>query len=143
MIQIDTKAYLLRSFVDILFFYILFLSVNKQGSIKRRLLVVIFVLPITFIVQLFSGLSDIIPILLGYIILKTKGKNDYILLNDLLICMFITYIVSIFSSMIMLLLISNSHTVGFGYIFIQLFLKGIVIGMYLFFYKERMGRGRP
>lgn len=137
MTQIDTKAYILRSFVDILFFYILFLSVSKQGTIQKRLLVVTFVLPITFIVQLFSGFSDIIPILLGYIFLKIKGKTDYILLSDLLICMFITYIVSIFSSMILLLLTSNIHTVGFGYIFIQLFLEGLVIGTYIFFYKKK------
>lgn len=137
MIQIDTKAYILRSFVDILFFYILFLSVNKHGTIQKRLLVAVFVLPVTFIVQLFSGFSDIIPILLGYVFLKTKGKNDYILLNDLLICMFFTYIVSILSSMIMLLLTSSIHTVSFGYIFIQLFLEGLVIGTYLFFYKKK------
>lgn len=137
MIQIDTKAYILRSFADILFFYILFLSVNKHGTIKTRLLFVVFILPITFIVQLFSGFSDIIPILLGYILLKTKRKNDYVLLSDLLICMFITYMISIFSSMIMLLLVSNVHTVGFGYVFIQLFLNGLLISTYLFFYKKK------
>lgn len=136
MIQIDTRAYLLRLFVDILFFYILFLSVNKQGTIKKQILVVMFGLPITFIVQLFSDFSDIIPILLGYLLLKNRGKNDYVLLNNLLICMFITYIVSIFSSMIMLFFVSNAHTVGFGEVFIQLFIDVLVIGTYLLFYKK-------
>lgn len=137
MIQIDTKAYILRSFADILIFFILFLSVNKQGTKMKRAIMVLIFVPTTFIVQLFSGLSDIIPILAGYLFLKPKGKNDYILLNDLLLCMFINYIVAIFSSMIMLFSTLNIHTVGFVYVYSQLLLEGFLIGTYLFFYKKK------
>lgn len=55
-------------------FYELFLVVNKRVIIKKRAPVIMFILPITFIVQLSSGRSNIILILLGYII-ENKGEE--------------------------------------------------------------------
>ena len=72
---IDTKAYILRSFIDDTFFYVLFFSISQQGTKKRRAVFISIFLIMTFLVELYSGLSDIIPILASYFILKVKGKK--------------------------------------------------------------------
>ncbi|WP_159721869.1 sensor histidine kinase [Enterococcus sp. CSURQ0835] len=138
MIQIESNISVLRLFIDSLFFYGLFLTVNNQGTSKKRVLVAMCGLPITFMAQFFNDLAEMIPILFSYLLLKTKGKNDYVLLNDLLICMSITYIVSIFSSMLILFFVSDEYAVGFNRVFIQLFFKSLIIGSYLFFYKKKL-----
>ncbi|MEJ1306607.1 hypothetical protein QY884_00065 [Latilactobacillus sakei] len=71
---IDTKAYILRELIDDLLLYILFFSMNRQGTVRRRVLFIAVFFPITFLVALYSDISNVIPILSGYFILKEKKK---------------------------------------------------------------------
>lgn len=134
---IDTKAYILRSLVDDILFYVLFFKINKQGTKKKRLLFIMIFLPTTFFVELYSGLSDIIPILSGYIILKLKREIDYTLLNDLLISMLILYSATTFSSTIMLLTVPKGYMIGFREVFIQLFIEVFVISTIILIYQRK------
>ncbi|MHC9533463.1 sensor histidine kinase [Dellaglioa sp. L3N] len=136
MLTIDTKAYILRFFIDIVLFYVLFFMLNKQGTKKNRILFTLIFLPITFFVGLYSSFSDIILIVFGYIFLKRKHEKDYYLLSSLIVCMLVLYIVDIVSSTVMVSVISNDHIVGFFEIFIQIGIKIALIGLFYFFYQK-------
>lgn len=136
LLLIDTKAYILRSLLDDLLFYVLFFSINRQGTVRKRVIFILFFLPITFLVELYSDISDVIPILSGYYILKVKKEKDYLLLNDLLFCTFIIFCVTTLSSTIMVQILPHNRIVGFTGIFIQLFVEIIVISVIIFFYKK-------
>lgn len=133
---IDTKAYILRSLIDDLLFFVIFFSINRQGTARRRAMFIAIFLPITFLIELYSDISDVIPILSGYFILKIKNKKDYLLLNDLLFCTFIIFCINILSSTIMLQVLPEKQIVGFSGIFVQLFIEIMVIGIIIFFYKR-------
>lgn len=136
LLLIDTKAYILRSLLDDLLFYVLFFSINRQGTVRKRVIFILFFLPITFLVELYSDISDVIPILSGYYILKVKKEKDYLLLNDLLFCTFIIFCVTTLSSTIMVQILPHNRIVGLTGIFIQLFVEIIVISVIIFFYKK-------
>lgn len=102
MITIDTKAYIVRMIMDIINFYLLFFLISDCWKNKKKFLSVLFFIPLTFFVQIFTEVGDIVPILGSYLVLKNKGKVDQILLNTLIICMLIVYSVSLISSVTML-----------------------------------------
>lgn len=130
MITIDTKAYIVRMIMDIINFYLLFFLISDCWKNKKKSLSVLFFIPLTFFVQIFTEVGDIVPILGSYLVLKTKGKVDQILLNTLIICMLIVYSVSLISSVAMLHMFSHEGIKGYGYISIQI---GINFFLILFF----------
>ncbi|PKX61031.1 GHKL domain-containing protein [Latilactobacillus sakei] len=136
LVLIDTKAYILRELIDDLLLYILFFSMNRQGTVRRRVLFIAVFFPITFLVALYSDISNVIPILSGYFILKEKKENDYLLLNDLLFCTFIIFGCNVLSSNIMLQILPSNRIVGFFGIFLQLFIEALVISIIIFFYRK-------
>ncbi|TWW12468.1 ATPase [Dellaglioa algida] len=136
MITIDTKAYILRFFVDIVLFYGLFFMLNKQGTKRNRILFIVIIFPLTFFVGLYSSFSDLILVICGYLFLKRKHEKDYRLLSSLIVCMLVLYMVDIISSTVMVSVISNDHIVGFFEIFIQIGIKIGLIGLFYFFYQK-------
>ena len=120
MITIDTKAYIVRMIMDIINFYLLFFLISDCWKNKKKFLSVLFFIPLTFFVQIFTEVGDIVPILGSYLVLKNKGKVDQILLNTLIICMLIVYSVSLISSVTMLHMFSHEGIKGYGYISIQI-----------------------
>ena len=136
MITIDTKAYILRFFVDIVLFYGLFFMLNKQGTKRNRILFIVIIFPLTFFVGLYSSFSDLILVIFGYLFLKRKHEKDYRLLSSLIACMLVLYMVDIISSTLMVSGISNDHVVGFFEIFIQIGIKISLISLFYFFYQK-------
>lgn len=130
MITIDTKAYIVRMVMDIINFYLLFFLISDCWKNKKKFWSVLFFIPFTFFVQIFTEVGDIVPILGSYLVLKTKGKVDEILLNTLIICMLMVYSVSLISSVTMLSLFSHGGIKGYSYISIQI---GITFFLILFF----------
>lgn len=136
MININTKAYILRMIVDLFYLYGLLFYINKNDYTKKKLAIIFIFLPITFISQLFSGLADMIPILSSYLLLKRNGKFNHILLNKLTLCMFINDVSSILSSIIMYFGFSHGGIKGYTYIFIQLILKLFLLSLFIMLYKK-------
>lgn len=137
MLYIDTRAYILRMFLELFFFYGSFFNFYKKISIKRQILIIILFVPLTFFTQIFLGsFADIIPILGCYFFLKQPKKSDFILLSTLLLSMITTHLVSIFVSAVVLPFTSFNETKGFLYIITEVSLKIVVLMSIIFLYRH-------
>ena len=101
MIIIDTKAYLLRMLLNIFILYFLILFITKDEAKPSKYVKILVLIPITFFVELFTDFSDLVPMLSSYFLLKEKGKKEIILLNKLILCLIVSYSISIISSLMM------------------------------------------
>lgn len=94
------------------------------------------VIILAFIFQVLSGLSDIFIIFSSYLIFKQKNKEDYILLDKLLINMYIVYIASLTSSAAMLFLNDFFEYQGYGTIIFQESIKFLLFFLIFIVYKK-------
>ncbi|MFC0690489.1 sensor histidine kinase [Enterococcus faecalis] len=136
MVNIDTKAYLTRMLCTQILFYLSFLTLSGTSYSKKQLLLFSLCIPITFFVQLFTGFADILTGLVGYFLLKPKGKTDISLLNCLILCMLLNHMISLISSGIMILTFSDYGIKKYTYVFIQLFLKTLLLLFFVLLYKK-------
>ena len=135
MITIDTKAYILRMFVENLFFFILLFMINTRAD-KKSYLLLSLLIPITFFVELYTDIADIIPVIGGYFIFKNKRESNVILINQLLLCMLICDATSMVSSLIMVSFFSHEGIKGVDYVLIQIMIDCFIIVIILFLYKK-------
>lgn len=135
MIIIDTKAYLLRMFVDIVCLYFLIFLFNRK-SVRQNGLKITMFMGITFFLEIFSPFFDFIPVLSSYLILKQKKKRDVVLLNNLVLSILIKYGMSILSSTIMTLGFSHNGIKGYAYVGIQITIEILFLVCFTFFAKK-------
>lgn len=137
MLNIDTKAYVLRMFLELFFFYLAFFNFYKKVSLKKQAVIITLFVPLTFFAQIFlSSLADIIPILGCYFFLKQPKKSDFVLLSTSLLSMITTYLVSIFVSAVVLPFTSFDEIKGFLYIITEVSLKMVALLVIIFLYRQ-------
>lgn len=136
MITIDTKAYLLRILCTQVLFYISFLALYATNYSKKKLVLLLLCLPLTFLSHLFTQFTDILTIGVGYFLLKSKRKTDIRLLNNLILCMLLNYGISLMSSGIMIVSFSITGIKSYFYVFVQLSLKVLLLLLFILSYKK-------
>lgn len=117
-------------------FYLSFLTLSGTSYSKKQLLLFSLCIPITFFAQLFTGFADVLTGLVGYFLLKPRGKTDISLLNCLILCMLLNHMISLISSGIMVLTFSDYGIKKYTYVFVQLFLKAILLLFFVLLYKK-------
>ena len=136
MFSIDTKAYILSIFLSLFYFYGIFFSLYQTVSLRKRIVIVFILLPITFIGSIFTVFADILPMVGCYYILKKQKKTDYILLNLIITSMLTSYFVSVVGSSVIIPFFSFSGVKSFSFVFINsgIQLLVLVITILLFRY---------
>lgn len=137
MFSIDTKAYILSIFLSLFYFYGIFFSLYQTVSLRKRIVIVFILLPITFIGSIFTVFADILPMVGCYYILKKQKKSDYILLNLIITSMLTSYFVSVVGSSVIIPFFSFSGVKSFSFVFInsgiQLVVLAITILLFCYF----------
>lgn len=97
--EVGSEAYYFRMFLEQFFFYVIFFYLYKEVPLKKKIFFPIFLVPITFILQIFfEGFGDIVPMLGCYLSLKNSSQNKYVILNAVLISSILPYLISILIS---------------------------------------------
>ncbi|CAD5897714.1 putative piscicolin 126 histidine kinase [Carnobacterium maltaromaticum] len=135
MIIIDTKAYLLRMLVNIFILYFLILYITKDEAKPRKYVKILVLIPITFFVELFTDFSDLVPMLSSYFFLKEKGKKEIILLNKLILCLIVSYSISIISSLMMVPRFFEGVN-DYTYVIVQIIFECVLLTLFVLLYKK-------
>ncbi|HFE9852577.1 TPA: GHKL domain-containing protein [Enterococcus faecalis] len=135
MVDIDTKAYIFRMSVIILFYYVTFFSIYRAGTKCKRLILFLLFFPCTFVASVFIAFADVIPVFSSYLFLKRRYESDYIILSFAILSMLINYASAIFSSLIILYFTSYNGTKGFLFVCIELIVYGIILLTLIFLYR--------
>lgn len=135
-IEVELVYYNLRLILELFFFYIFFYYLYREIPFQKKIIYPFFILPITFLLQIyFEGFGDVLSIIILFLLLKSKGKNNYILLNALLISLIIPYVVSIAISTIV---INNSFFFNFSdllYILVESILELFTVILLIYILK--------
>lgn len=78
MLIIDTKAYLLRMFLEEFIFVYFFYKVNKKLQQKLYWVMILMVI-VNFFADIFISITSYIPIIFGYYILKKSKMSKMIM----------------------------------------------------------------
>ncbi|MGG5329470.1 sensor histidine kinase [Enterococcus sp. AZ163] len=132
MVQIDTKAYILRMFLSSFYFYGIFFSLYRGIPLRKKMILLLVLLPITFLVEVFSDFSDVLTIVGCYYLLKSKNKTNYILLNTIILSMLLSYFVPLLVSAGIIPFISFSGVKGWTLVIGEIFLDILALLVLLF-----------
>ena len=133
---IDTKAYLLKLFLENFIFVFIFYMTNAKISKKMYWLMVLMVV-IKFFLDIFIFFTEFIPIAFGYYILRKSKIDRVIALNKALLCTLCSFFIFIFSSTVLLSIISNQYSnLSYIFIFIQVILDYMLAGLFVYLYKR-------
>ncbi|MDW5523328.1 GHKL domain-containing protein [Carnobacterium maltaromaticum] len=135
MIIIDTKAYLLRMLLNIFILYFLILFITKDEAKPSKYVKILVLIPITFFVELFTDFSDLVPMLSSYFLLKEKGKKEIILLNKLILCLIVSYSISIISSLMMVNKLFGGIN-DYTYVTVQIIFECLLVTLFILLYKK-------
>lgn len=136
MIQIDTRAYILRMFLTLFYFYGILFSLQKGIPRWKKGFMLLVILPFTFFVEIFSSLSDIIPIIASYFLLNPRKKVDYRLLNTVIFSMLISYFTTLFVAAATAPFVSFSGEKGFAFVIGEVALQGFVLALLLLIFRH-------
>lgn len=134
--EVTTVSYNLRLILELFFFYIIFYYLYREISLQKKIIYPVFILPPTIMLQIyFEGFGEILPIISLFFLLTQKSKNNYPLLNALLISSIVPYVASIAISTIV---INNPVFIDFSdlqYIMLELSLELFVVTIFLYILK--------
>lgn len=131
--QIEASAYYFRMFLELFFFYIIFFYLYREIPLKKKIIVLTCLLPITFIVQIyFTGFGDLVPVVVCYLYLKNQSHNKYVILNALLISSILPYVASILISVNIMTLPLLFDLSDFYYVSLEVFLELMLIIVFLY-----------
>ncbi|MBL1231045.1 GHKL domain-containing protein [Enterococcus sp. BWB1-3] len=122
-------------FVGNCFFFLLYYMIDPSLN-KKKYLLMCLLLPLTFFVELFTDISEVLPIIGGYFILKEKNKSNIVLLNKLLLCMLTYDSISLVSSLTMTSIFSFEGIKGYGYVLFQIMLDCLLLLIFIFLYRK-------
>lgn len=131
----DTKAYLLRMFIDNFMFVFLFYMTNTKIHKKKYWLMLLMVI-LKFFCDLFLEFTEFIPIIFGYYILKEEIEDKEVRLNKVLFCILINKIIFISSSTLMVLFTDSHSKVSYMYVMAQISIDYIFALFFLYVYKK-------
>ena len=135
MLSIDPKAYIIRIFIDNFMFVFLFYMTNTKINKKKYLLMILMTI-IRFVTDLFIEITEFIPIICGYYILRTANVNKITALNKVLSCSLFNFFIFMSSSVFMNLLLSDYHKVGFRFIFLNIVIDYLFAGLFIYLFKK-------
>ncbi|MGY3749650.1 sensor histidine kinase [Vagococcus acidifermentans] len=136
MVIIDTKAYIVRMIGNLVLYYLLIFSLLPAPYSRKKKVMALLFLPVTFVAQLFTGFAEVIPVVASYFILKPKGKSDISLLNVLLLCTLVNFSASLVSSIIMYFSFSHEGVKGYSFVFFHLMLNLLLLAGFVYLYKK-------
>lgn len=100
-VDLNSLWYSIRMFLELFFFYIIFYHLYNGISLKRKMIYLFTILPISFFIQSnLEGFGEIFTIIACYLSLKKTQEYKYVLLNKLLISAITPYVISISVSII-------------------------------------------
>lgn len=138
MIEMDTKAYILKLLITSILLAYTFLRLiksNRTIALAKFIIILLLIIP-TFILQvLFGDWSNLFFIISIYYLLRVK-KKDYLLIDTLVISVLINIFSSIFISIITINYFNNLSRVGYKYLFISKFIKLILISIIILLCKK-------
>ena len=135
LLSIDPKAYIIRIFIDNFMFVFLFYMTNTKINKKKYLLMILMTI-IRFVTDLFIEITEFIPIICGYYILRTANVNKITALNKVLSCSLFNFFIFMSSSVFMNLLLSDYHKVGFRFIFLNIVIDYLFAGLFIYLFKK-------
>ena len=132
MTLIDTKAYLLRMFIDNFMFVFLFYMTNTKIQ-KKKFWVMFLMVIIRFFFDLFIEFTEFIPIIFGYCILREENEDKKLILNKLLFCLLINKVIFITSSV---LISSPYNRVSYLFVLEQITTDYILASLFIYAYRK-------
>ncbi|OJG24786.1 hypothetical protein RR47_GL002142 [Enterococcus columbae DSM 7374 = ATCC 51263] len=91
---------------------------------------------LNFILNIFFDITDIIPVIFGYFILRREEKNNTLIINKLLFCLLTRDLIFIVSSTISANIANFDGVKGYSYIFRELILEYIFVVIVIFIYQK-------
>ena len=121
--------------LNIFILYFLILFITKDEAKPSKYVKILVLIPITFFVELFTDFSDLVPMLSSYFLLKEKGKKEIILLNKLILCLIVSYSISIISSLMMVNKLFGGIN-DYTYVTVQIIFECLLVTLFILLYKK-------